>query len=100
MCLEMIDFVLKEKKPTAINSFLLYSINCTIRSSDNKSTTILHADLVSYSSFMELERDIYTWVGACVCNLYQALFWPLPPPNFESLGTRLHVHVWCPVHVV
>ena len=44
----MINFVLKEKKPAAINSFLLYSINYTIHSSDNKSTIILHADLVSY----------------------------------------------------
>ena len=85
----MIDFVLKEKKLAAINSFRLYSIHCTIHSSDNKSTIILHADLVSYSSFMEPERDIYTWVGACVCNLYQALFWPSPPPKFESLGMRL-----------
>ena len=38
---------------------------------------------------MEPEQDIYTWVGASMCNLYQALFWPSPPPNFESLGTRL-----------
>ena len=45
---------------------------------------------------MEPERDIYTWVDACVCNLYQALFWPSPPPgpNFESLGTRLQT-LWC-----
>ena len=90
----MIDFVLKEKKPAAINLFRLYSINCTIHSSDNKSTIILHADLVTYSSFMELEWDIYTWVGACMCNLYQALFWPSPPPNFESLGTRLPLPMW------
>ena len=85
----MIDFMLKEKKPAAINSFLLYSINCMIHSSDNKSTIILDADLVSYSSFKEPERAIYMWVGACVCNLYQALFWPSPPPSFKSLGTRL-----------
>ena len=52
-------------------------------------TIILHADLVSYSSFMELERDMYMWVGTCVYNLYQALFWPSPLPNFESLGMRL-----------
>ena len=82
----MIDFVLKEKKLAAINFFLLYSINSTIHSSDNKSTIILHADLVSYSGFMEPEWDIYMWVGACMCNLYQVLFWPSPPPNFESLG--------------
>ena len=37
------------------------------------------------------------WVDACVCNLYQALFWPLPPPNFESLGTR---HVSCSTKTV
>ena len=81
----MIDFVLKEKKLAAINSFLLYSINCTIHSSDNN----LHADLVSYSSFMEWEWDIYTWVGTCVCNLYQALLWPSPPPNFKRLDNTL-----------
>ena len=84
-----VSYAFKEKKPVAINSFLLYSINCMIHPSDNKSIIILHADLISYSSFMEPERDIYMWVGACVCNLYQALFWPSLPPNFESLGMRL-----------
>ena len=34
-------------------------------------------------------HTVFVGNWACTCNLYQALFWPSPPPNFESLGTRL-----------
>ena len=33
--------------------------------------------------------DIPFSVCLCACDLYQALFWSMPPPNFERLGARL-----------
>ena len=68
ICLEMIDFMLKL---AAIIVHFCINYTITIHSSDNKFTIIML--IWSHTHFMELKQDIYMWVGACVCNLYQAL---------------------------
>ena len=66
--LATVDFVLKEEQLAAVNSSLLYSINCTISITRHKSTIILHADLDSNSSFMEPEWE-FLHVSSIYCLL-------------------------------
>ena len=93
--LTTVDFVLKEEEQlAAVNSSLLYSINCTINITRHKSIVILHADLDSNSSFMEPEWG-FLHVSSIIYLLFaHAIFTRLsfglmPPSNFQSLGMRL-----------
>ena len=58
-------------------------------------TSIQRCTMINVGKWMNTVVSWHTIFGVCVgdwacaCNLYRALFWPSPLPNFEILGTRL-----------